>query len=271
MSAGRRHDAAGLRRAGRRRDPARRRRQPAHRLRLRHRGHHGRQRRPAGGRGGAAPGRRLHPHLLHGHALRGVRRGLREAGRADAGQPREALRALQLRRRGGGERGQGRAPPHRTRRDRRVRPRLPRAHEPDDGADREDHALQARLRTVRRRDLPRPDGLPLPLAGRRRGLRRRGVRRLRRVRAHPGRARTAAPPSSSSRSRARAASSCPPPGLAAAGRRLVPRARHPADRRRDPDRLRRARATGSPATTRASCPTWSRRPRAWPAACRWPP
>ena len=28
-------------------------------------------------------GRRLHPHLLHGDALRGVRRGLREARRAD--------------------------------------------------------------------------------------------------------------------------------------------------------------------------------------------
>ena len=49
-----------------------------------------------------------------------------------------------------------------------VRPRLPRADEPHDGADREEHALQARLRAVRRRDLPRADGLPLPLAGRRR-------------------------------------------------------------------------------------------------------
>ena len=48
----------------------------------------------------------------------------------------------------------------------RVRPRLPRTHQPDDGADREEHALQGRLRTVRRRDLPGADGLPVPLAGR---------------------------------------------------------------------------------------------------------
>ena len=44
---------------------------------------------------------------------------------------------------------------HRPRRGRRVRPRLPRPHQPDDGDDREEHAVQARLRAVRRRGLPR--------------------------------------------------------------------------------------------------------------------
>ena len=52
--------------------------------------------------------------------------------------------------------------------------------------------------------------------------------------------------------------------------RVLPAQRHPVRRRRDPDRLRGAPATGSPASTRASCPTSSRPPRASPAACRWP-
>ena len=128
------------------------------------------------------------------------------------GQPREALGALQLRRRGGGERGQGRAPPHRSRRRRRLRPRLPRAYEPDDGADREEHALQARLRALRRRDLPRADGLPLPLAGRGRGLRRRGVRRLRRRPSTRRWARTTARPSSIEPIQGEGGFIVPPPG-----------------------------------------------------------
>ena len=37
-----------------------------------------------GSRPGQRAGRALHPHLLHGHAVRGVRRGLRAAQRADA-------------------------------------------------------------------------------------------------------------------------------------------------------------------------------------------
>ena len=50
----------------------------AHRLRLGHRGDHRRQRAPrpwstAAGEQVAA----VHPHLLHGHAVRGLRRGLR--------------------------------------------------------------------------------------------------------------------------------------------------------------------------------------------------
>ena len=55
----------------------------------------------------------------------------------------------------------------------RARPRLPRPHQPDDGPDRQEHAVQAGLRPVRRRGLPGADGLPVPLAGRPGGLRPR--------------------------------------------------------------------------------------------------
>ena len=157
--------------------------------------------------------RRVHPHLLHGHAVRGVRRGVRGAQRADPGRAREALGAVQLRRRGRRERRQDRPPRHRAAGGRRLRPRLPRPHQPHDGPDREEHALQAPLRAVRRRGLPRADGLPLPLARRRRALRRGGPGDGRRARSTPRWARTTPPPSSSSRSRARAASSCRPTGF----------------------------------------------------------
>ena len=106
------------------------------------------------------PGRRLHPHLFHDHAVRGLRRGLRAAGRAHPGHPREEVRAVQLRLRGRRERGQDRPARHRPHRDRGVRPRLPRPHQPDDGADREEHALQGGLRPVRPRGLPGADVLP---------------------------------------------------------------------------------------------------------------
>ena len=89
---------------------------------------------------------------------------------------------------------------HRTRRRRRLRPRLPRAHQPDDGDDGQEHALQERLRPVRRRGLPRADVLPVPRRTVRRGGRRprdrpprqagrRGQPRLRGDRADPGRGR----------------------------------------------------------------------------------
>ena len=96
------------------------------------------------------------------------------------GDHEKRIGAVQLRRRGGRERGQDRAASHRPAGRRRVRPRLPRPHQPDDGADREEHAVQAPVRPVRRRDLPRADGLPVPLADRPGELRRRGVRRVRR-------------------------------------------------------------------------------------------
>ena len=59
---------------------------------VRHRGHQRRQRRAAGRRGGAGAGRAVHPHLLHGRAVRVVRGGLRDAQRADPGRLREARR-----------------------------------------------------------------------------------------------------------------------------------------------------------------------------------
>ena len=65
---------------------------------------------------GAGAGRGVHPHLLHGHAVRRLRRRLRGARRAHAGRPREEVGAVQLRRRGGRERREDR-----PRRDRQGR------------------------------------------------------------------------------------------------------------------------------------------------------
>lgn len=87
--------------------------------------------------------------MFHGHALRGVRRGLRAARRADARRPREEVRAVQLGRRGRRERGEDRPRVHQAHRRRRLRPRLPRPHEPHHGHDGEEHAVQAGLRSVR--------------------------------------------------------------------------------------------------------------------------
>ena len=216
-----------------------------------HRGGLGRQRRARGRTQGDRPGGGVHPHLLHGHAVRRLRRGLRGARGADAGRPREEERAVQLRRRGRRERRQDRPRRHRTRRRRRLRPRLPRPHEPDDGDDGQEHAVQERLRAVRLRGLPRPDVLPVPRRTVRRGGRgardrpprqagRRGQPRLRGDRADPGRGRV---------HRAGA-------GLPAALARLGGRQRRGVHRRRDPVRASAARAAGSRATTRAWCPTW---------------
>ena len=211
----------------------------------------------------------VHAHLLHDHAVRGLRRGRREAERAHAGHLREAVGAVQLRRRGGGERGQDRAASHRPAGDRRVRPRLPRTYQPDDGADGEEHAVQAPLRPVRGRDLPGADGLPVPLADRSGELRRRGVRAVRVAGAHPGRRvehRCGAGRADPGRGRLRR----PGAGVPGEGGRVVPRptASCSSPTRSSPGSA--APATGSPASTRASCPTSSPRRRASPAACRWP-
>ena len=125
-------------------------------------------------RGRAGAGGALHPHLLHGDAVRGLRRRRRAAQRADPGRPREALGAVQLRRRGRRERRQDRAAGDRPLGGRRLRPRLPRPHQPDDGDDGEGDALQARLRPVRAGGLPRAAVLPVP---RRRAERAGGGRR----------------------------------------------------------------------------------------------
>ena len=81
------------------------------------------------------------------------------------GDHAEEVGAVQLRRRGGRERRQDRPRRHRPGRGGGLRPRLPRPHQPDDGDDRQEHALQARLRPVRRRGLPGADVLPVPRTG----------------------------------------------------------------------------------------------------------
>ena len=140
----RRHRAAGLRRARRRRHPRRRRRQPAHRLRLRHRRDDRRQRRPARRRARCTEQVADFTHTCFMVTPYEEYVEVAEAlNRADPRRPREAHRAVQLRRRGRRERRQGRPPRHRPRRRRRLRPRLPRPHQPHDGADRQEHALQA--------------------------------------------------------------------------------------------------------------------------------
>ena len=128
--------------------------------------------------------------------------------RAHPGRPREAHRAVQLGRRGGRERHQGGPPGHRPRRRRRLRPRLPRAHQPHHGAHRQGHALQDQLRPVRARGLPHAH-VATPSATSRASR----APRPRTAPSWPSRSRSAAirsRPSSSNPSRARAASSCPP-------------------------------------------------------------
>ena len=148
---------------------------------------------------------------------------------------READRAVQLRRRGGRERREDRPGAYRAGCGGGLRPRLPRPHQPHDGDDREEHAVQARLRAVRPRGLPGAGVLPVP---RRQGARRadrRGARdrpdgeagRRRRTsrprhRADPGRGRL-------HRAGAR---------LPARACRVVPEQRRRLRRRRGADRLR---------------------------------
>ena len=115
------------------------------------------------------------------------------------GRGRPQVDPAQLRRRGGGERGQGRARLHRPPRGHRVRPLVPRPHEPDDGDDLEGQAVQARLRPARARGLPRAGAVPVPRhLDRRRDRRARARvpqrrrargRRVRRARAGAGRGR----------------------------------------------------------------------------------
>jgi 4-aminobutyrate aminotransferase/(S)-3-amino-2-methylpropionate transaminase len=78
---------------------------------------------------------------------------------------REALGTVQLGRGGGRERREDRAARDRRVGGRGLRPRLPRAHQPHDGADGQGDALQDRLRAVRRRGLPGADVVPVPRAG----------------------------------------------------------------------------------------------------------
>ena len=198
-----------------------------------------------------------------------LRRGLRAAQQADARRPREAVRAVQLRRRGGRERRQDRPARDRPGRGRGVRPRLSRPHQPDHGDDRQEHAVQGGLRAVRGRGLPGADGLPVPLARRSGQVRGRGARRGDEPHPRPGRRRER---------RGRRDRADPGRGRLhrAAGRlpaRRWPSSAGPTASSSSPTRsspASAAPATGSRATTRAWCPTWSRPPRASRAGCRWP-
>ena len=114
--------------------------------------------------------RPVRPRLLPGLDLRAVRRARRAAQPDHARHPREADLLREQRRRGGGERGQGGAALHRPAGGDLLRARLPRPHQPGDGAHVEGHALQEGLRAVRARGLP--DSLSL-LLSLRRGTRRR--------------------------------------------------------------------------------------------------
>ena len=102
----------------------------------------------------------LHQCFMVAH-VRAVRRGLPPARRPLAvPRVRDEVAARQLRRRGGRERGQDRARLHRPARGDRVRPRVPRPHEPDDGDD--GKVATSRLRPARARGLPRARAVPVP-------------------------------------------------------------------------------------------------------------
>ena len=198
---------------------------------LRHRGHLGRPLRPASGGRGHRAGGVLRAHLLHGEPLRELHRAVREARRGYPRRLREALGAAQLRCRGRRERREDRPGLHRPAGRGGLRPRLPRAHQPDHGHDRKGLAVQGRLRPVRAGDLPGRDG-PTPTAGR--PVRRTAPRR-------PS-------PTSSSRCTSRSARSTwravvlepiqgeggfivPAPGLPGQAGRVVPRQRSGLHRR----------------------------------------
>ncbi len=135
-----------------------RRRQPVDRLRVRDLGHQRRQQRSGGRRGDPGPGRALHPHLLPGDALRGLRRSLRAPQRPHPRASREALVPRELGRGGRGERRQGGPLRHRPKWGGRLRPRFPRTHPADHEPHGKGHALQARASVL---SLPRCTGPPI--------------------------------------------------------------------------------------------------------------
>ena len=153
------------------------------------------------------------------------------------GDHEKRIGAVQLRRRGRRERRQGRPPLHRPPGGRRLRPRLPRPHQPHDGADRQEHAVQAPLRPVRRRDLPRADGLPLPLADRSRATapRRRSTRSSSRCTRRSARTTLAAVILEPIQGEG--GFIVPAPGFVKQVADWCTEQRHPLHRRRDPDRL----------------------------------
>ena len=144
---------------------------------------------------------------------------------------------------------------HRPAGDRRVRPRLPRPHEPDDGADRQEHAVQAPAsarspaRSTACRWPTRSAGRP----ARRTARTRRSRRSPRLVHTQVGEANTAAVIIEPIQGEG--GFIVPAPGFLARGRRLVRRATASCS---SPTRSRPASAapaTGSRASTRAWCRT----------------
>ena len=214
---------------------------------------------------------RVHPHLLHGHALRRLRGGLRGAQPAHPRRPRQEVGAVQLRRRGRRERRQDRPRPHRARRRRRLRARLPRPHEPHDGDDREEHAVQARASGRSRREVYR-----MPLAypfrwptGPDDAVPRRCAQVISKIDKEIGADNVAAiviEPIAGE-----GGFIVPAPGFLPGARRVRAGERHRVRRRRGADRLRpHRRAVRLRARGRRARPDHAP-PRASPAACRWPP
>ena len=263
----RRHHAAGLRRGRRRRRARRRRRQLADRPRLGHRGDHASATPPPRWSRGCSEQVAAFTHTCFmvtpydGYvdvceALAELTPGDHAKKSALFNSGAEAVEnAVKIARSHTGRDAVG-----------GLRPRLPRPHQPHDGDDRQEHAVQAPLRAVRRRGLPRADVLPVPRRADRRGGRRPGDRRPRQAgrRRQPRRRRDRADPGRGRLRRARPTGFLP--ALADWAARATASSSSPT--RSSPASA--APATGSPATTRASCPTWSPPPRASPAACRWP-
>ena len=156
----------------------------------------------------AQAGGARHAHLLPRHGQRALHRARGAAERPHARRAREEDDVRELRRRGGRERREDRALPHRAKRDRDLRPRLPRAHAAGDVAHGQGHALQAGHGPLRPRDLPACRS-PIPTGGSATpSTSPRKRSRTRSTRCTSTSARRTSPRSSWSRSRARAGSSC---------------------------------------------------------------
>ena len=160
-----------------------------------------------GRRGGARAARKIHPQLLRRGPLRELRRARRAPQPLDPGGLRQEDAVRQQRCRGGRERGQDRPPGDRPRGGAGLRARLPRPHSARHVDDQQGQAVQARLRSVRPRDLPPALPLSLPPARRSRGRRSDLPARARGVLRHPRRRREGRLRGDGAGARARAASS----------------------------------------------------------------
>ena len=166
---------------------------------------------------------------------------------------------------GGRERGQDRARRDRPARGDRVRPRVPRPHEPDDGDDGEGRSYKRRLRPARARGLPRAGAVPATAASRP-TTRIAGLRHLFKQDVEPERVACVVlepvqgeggfvPCPTTSRARLR---------------EICDRARHPLRRRRGAGRRAAAPARCGRSSTTASSPTCSCAGSRSAAGCRSP-